>query len=360
MVFNLFTFLITILFICNGSGQLYYAINLKKRFPENHNLLNSIIVFILWIVAGVVYPFFYFRNTEHIRWFQALSMQIICIYAPLLIFSILLYQYLIIKNNKDIKNQRNIEVFKQKMQELYNEKSNKRNYPLNTDIHRKSFHLIPVIVIIGLWFFAIHVWDNMWNADLFWGINGQEYAIFLILTVGYAGIIIFAALDFVRLSYIFENKNIYHLMPKTVSNLLIKTLKPNEIYEFTKPVALVLSFVPIFFLPISIFSAAALISTLGDGAASIFGLRFGKKKFPKKSRKTLIGYFAGFLSSFICSFVVFLIFEPLLILIKIFILSLSGALTYLIIDISSPKIDDNILNPIFCALVMSFFYYFII
>jgi len=360
MVFNLFTLIITIFFIINGSGQLYYAINLKKRFPEKHNLLNSIIVFILWIVAGVVYPFYYTRNTEHIRWFQDLSMQIICIYAPLLIISILLYQYIIIKDNKDIKEQRNIEIFKQKMQELYNEKRDRKNYPLITDIHRKAFHLIPVIAIIGLWFFAILVWDNIWNADLFWGINGKEYAIFLILTVGYTGIIIFAALDFVRLSYIFENKNIYHLMPKTVSNILVKSLKPNEIYDFAKPVALVLSFVPIFFLPISIFSAVALISTLGDGAASIFGISFGKRNFPKGSRKTVIGYLAGFTSSLICSLFVLWIFEPFMIITKIFILSVSGALTYLVIDIISPKIDDNILNPIFCALVMYFFYYFIV
>jgi dolichol kinase len=242
------------------------------------------------------------------------------------------------------------------MQDLYEKKSIRKNYPLITDIHRKSFHLIPVIVIIGLWFFAIFVWDHAWNADLFWGISGEEYWVFLIITIGYAGILIFAALDFVRLSYIFERKNIYHLMPESVSNLLVKTLKPNELYEFTKPVALVLSFIPIFFLPISIFSAAALISTLGDGAASIFGIRFGRKNFPKWSKKTIIGYIAGFLSSLMCIFIVFWIFEPFMPLVKICILSLGGAATYLGIDLLSPKIDDNILNPILSALVIYLFY----
>ncbi|MFX0177306.1 MAG: diacylglycerol/polyprenol kinase family protein [Candidatus Hodarchaeota archaeon] len=355
MVFNLFTLLITILFIANGIGQLYYAINLKKRFPENHNLLNSIIVFLLWLSAGLVYPFFYFRNTEHVRWFQALSMQIICIYAPLLIFAILFYQFILIKRNKDIREQRKIEIFKERMEKLYIEKSKSKNYPLITDIHRKSFHLIPVIVIIFLWFFAVKIWDEVWDADLFWGISGEEYWVFLILTVGYTGILIFAALDYVRLSYIFK-KNIYHLMPKSVSNLLVKTLKPNEIYEFTKPVALVLSFIPIFFLPISIFSAAALVSTLGDGAASIFGIRFGRINFPKWSKKTVIGYIAGFLSSFISSFIVFWIFEPFMPLVEICILSIVGATTYLGIDLLSPKIDDNILNPILSGLVKYFFY----
>ncbi|MFX1233734.1 MAG: hypothetical protein ACFFBY_04155 [Promethearchaeota archaeon] len=287
-------------------------------------------------------------------------MQIICIYAPLLILGILFYQYqFVVKKNQDLKLERTIESFQNKMILLYNEKVNNKNYPLITDLHRKAFHLIPAVVIIFLWFFAVYLWDGIWNADLFWGITGEEYGIFLILTVGYAGLIIFAALDYIRLSYIFENRSIYHLMPKSVSNLLVKTLKPNEIYEFTKPVALVLSFVPIFFLPISIFSAAALISTLGDAAASIFGICFGKKNFPKSSKKTIIGYVAGFSSSFICSLLVFWIFEPLLSVIKLMIIALSGALVFLIIDLMSLKVDDNILNPIFCGLVMVLLYLYI-
>ncbi|MFX1498068.1 MAG: hypothetical protein ACFFBH_11115 [Promethearchaeota archaeon] len=360
MVTNFFTLPVTILFIVNGFLQLYYAIRLRKKFSHKHNFQNSILVFFLWILAGVVYPFFYVRDNFHIRWFQALSMQIICMYAPLLIFGILFYQYqFVLKRNLAIRLERTIETFQKKMISLYNEKANKKNYPLITDLHRKAFHLIPAVVIIFLWFFAIYIWDGIWHANLFWGISGKEYGIFLILTVGYTGIIIFAALDYVRLSYIFKSKSIYHLMPKSVSDLLVKTLKPNEIYEFTKPVALVLSFVPIFFLPASIFSATALVSTLGDAAASIFGICFGKKNFPKSSKKTIIGYVAGFCSSFICGFLVLWIFESHFPLIKVIIISLSGAIVFLIIDLISLKVDDNILNPIFCGLVMYLLYIYI-
>jgi dolichol kinase len=360
MAFNFFTLPITIFFIVNGVAQLYYAIRLRKKFSQKHNFQNSILVFFLWILAGVLYPFFYIRDSFHVRWFQALSMQIICIYAPLLIFAILFYQYqFVVKKNRKLKLERTIEAFQKKMISLYNEKSNNKNYPLITDLHRKAFHLIPAAVIIFLWFFAIYIWDGIWNADLFWGITGEEYGNFLILTVGYAGIIIFAALDYIRLSYIFENKSIYHLMPKSISNLLVKTLKPNEIYEFTKPVALVLSFVPIFFLPVSIFSAAALISSLGDAAASIFGICFGKRKFPRSSKKTIIGYIAGFSSSFGCSLLALWIFEPFLPLIKVIIIALGGAMVFLIVDLMSLKVDDNILNPIFCGLVMLLLYLYI-
>jgi len=360
MVNNFFTLPISIFFILNGFAQLFYAVKLRKKFSQNHNFQNSILVFFLWILAGILYPFFYLRDNFHIRWFQALSMQIICIYAPLLILAILFYQYqFVLKKNQELKLERTIKDFQQKMILLYNEKSDNKNYPLITDLHRKAFHLIPAVVIIFLWFFAVYLWDGIWNADLFWGITGEEYGTFLILTVGYTGIIIFAALDYIRLSYIFENRSIYHLMPKSVSNLLVKTLKPNEIYEFTKPVALVLSFVPAFFLPISVFSAAALISTLGDAAASIFGICFGKRTFPKSSKKTIIGYIAGFFSSFACSLLTLWIFEPLLPLIKIIIMAISGAIIFLIIDLMSLKVDDNILNPIFCGLAMYLLYLYI-
>ena len=361
MVYNFINLPITIFFIANGFGQLYYALKLRKKFPEDHNLLNSFIVFILWILAGILYPLFYIRDNYNIRWFQSLSVQIICIYAPLLVFFILFYQYqIILKKDPMLKMRRTIENFKSEFELVNNQNKNSKKAHFSTDLHRKSFHLIPAIVIILLWFFAVEVWDNLWNADLFWGITGEEYAIFLILTVGYTGIIIFAALDYVRLSYIFENRTIYHLMPKNVSNLLIKTLKPIEIYEFTKPVALIVSLVPIFFfLPFGIFAAVALIASIGDGAASIFGIRFGRIHFPKNSEKTVIGYIAGFLCSLGIGYTILWVFESSLYPLELLLVSLSGAIVFLIIDLLSPKIDDNILNPIFCALAIFLVYSFL-
>jgi len=200
----------------------------------------------------------------------------------------------------------------------------------------------------------------MWHADQFWGISGTEYGIFLILTVGYTGVIIFAALDYIRLSHIFNKSNIYHLLPHCISNTLGKTLKKNEIYEFTRPVALVLSLVPTLFFPFGIFTATALIATLGDGAASIFGLRFGRIHIPKSSNKTLIGYISGFLASFGISILVLLIFEQqFLTYFEVVVIGFGGAITFLIIDILNFKVDDNILNPIFCSLVMSLLYCFL-
>lgn len=358
MVFTIITLPITILFIVMGLSQLYYAIKLKRRFPKEHNFYNSFIVVLLWIVCGIFYPFFYMEDNEHVRFHQSFSMSIICIFSLLLIFSILMYQYrVVLKDRPHLKQNRTLVKFLEKY-ELINVKQNdNKSYSLRTDFHRKLFHLLPAGVIIILYNFAVHIWEGVFHADQVWGISGHDYGMFLILTIGYSGVILFAALDFIRLSYIFENRNINLLLPDSLSNLLIKSLKPNEIYEFTKTVILVLSIVPLLFLPFGVFAAAALITSIGDGFASFVGVAFGKHHFPKNSNKTIIGYVAGFLTSFGVSLFALFLFEPALLPFKVIVMSLSGGIVFLIIDLLSLKIDDNILNPIFCGLIMTFFYF---
>jgi len=353
MVYNSLTLPVTLFYVANGFAHLYYAIKLKKKY-SNHNFINSFLVFMLWIIAGVVYPLFFIRDTDQVRWFEGLALQIICIYAPLLIFFILYYQFqFILKKHPQLREDRTIDTFIDRFPLMDIKNLSNRKQALKTDFHRKAFHLLPAVIIIFLWLFAVNIWDAMWDADQFWGISGIEYGIFLILTVGYTGVIIFAALDYIRLSHIFNKGNMYHLLPTCISNTLGKTLKKNEIYEFTRPVSLVLSLIPTLFLSFGVFTAAALIATLGDGAASICGLRFGKIHIPKSSNKTLIGYISGFIVSFGISILVLWVFEQTFFISQIIIIGFFGALTFLIIDILNLKIDDNILNPIFCAYIMT-------
>ena len=357
MVFNLITLPITIFFIVLGFGQLFFAIKLKKKFQKDHSFINSFIIFVLWIISGILYPFFYPRDNQFVQFHQSFSMSIICLFAPLLVFLFLLYQSkIVLKDKPELRNNRTIEKFLKKYNQLNVNQINNKSYSLRTDVRRKVFHLLPGLVIIILRIFAIDVWDGLWNADEVYGITGYEYGMFLILTIGYAGVILFAGLDFIRLSYIFGNSNVYHLLPDCLSNMLIKTLKRNENYEFTKNVVLVLSLVPLLFLPFGIFTAAALITSIGDGVASIMGVSFGRHHFPKTSSKTIIGYISGFFASFGVSLFALWLFEPYILPLKMIVISLSGALVFLIIDLLSLKIDDNILNPIFCGLVMTFFY----
>jgi dolichol kinase len=359
MAFNVITLPVVFLFIVNGFGQLYYAIKLKKKYPEEHNIINSYISFVLWIIAGLLYPFIYLTDNSRIRWFQALSTFFICIFTPGILFLILYYQYRVVKKNPEIKKRRSFSFFRKEFNQKTNEGQDVKISKFKKDLYRKALHLFPASVIIILWIFAVYIWDGIWNADLIWGISGENFGKFLIITAGYSGILAFAVLDYVRLSHIFKNHNIFHLLPDNVSTLLGKALNRNELYEFTRPAVFVLALVPIFFFPFGIFAAAALIATIGDGAASLFGIKFGKRNFPKGSDKTVVGYIAGFLVSFGIVILSLWIFESDLVIEKVLIIALGGAVMFFIIDYLSLKIDDDILNPLFCAIVMVLLYYFL-
>ena len=359
MAFNVITLPVVLLFNACGFVQLYYAIKLKRKYPEDHNIINSYISFVLWIIAGLLYPFIYLTDNSRIRWFQALSTFFICIFTPGILFLILYYQYRVVKKNPEVKKRRSFSFFIKEFNQKRNEDQNIKISKFKKDLNRKALHLFPASVIIILWVFAVYIWEGMWNADQIWGISGVNFGKFLIITAGFSGILAFTALDYVRLSYIFENHNIFHLLPDNVSNLLGKSLNRNELYEFTRPAVFVLTLVPIFFFPFGIFAAAALIGTIGDGAASVFGIKFGKRNFPKGSDKTVVGYIAGFLASFGISVLSLWIFESDLVIKKIIIIALGAGIMFFIVDFLNIKIDDDILNPLCCAIVMILLYYII-
>ena len=104
MGYNIITLPVTIIFFICGSGLLCYAIQLNKKYPTEHIFLNSCLTFILWILAGVVYPFYYWTSNANIEWFLTLSTFFICIFTPIIIFLILYYQYrFVVKKNPEIK-----------------------------------------------------------------------------------------------------------------------------------------------------------------------------------------------------------------------------------------------------------------
>ncbi len=315
-------------------------------------MYDSIMLACLWVVAGIVYPFYYLDDNLILIGYLNICTIFICIFTPFMVWLILYYQKRNIKNNPSIRERRTVEKFI----EIHGLTTKNNTHSFKTDITRKMLHLFPALLIMFLWLFAINIWGDLWSQEGIWGITAQDFGKMLILTVGYSGILIFAALDYVRLAPLLFERNLFHLLPDNVLNLLGKAMKGQELYGFTKPATLVLAFSTIFFFPFPIFFAAALIATLGDGAASIMGKCFGKKNFPKNSPKTLIGYMAGFIASLGVAFLSLIIFLQGLNLIKNIIISLAGATVFFLIDISTVKLDDNILNPIISAIVMNVLY----
>jgi len=363
MVLNIYIISVVLLTFANGFAHFYFAVKIKNKFPKESKFLNSIIISILWIVAGVLFPFFFPIDDQFRQFYHILGAQIICIYSYAVVLFLFVVQYIFrVWRHPEIKEERTIENFIKKFNERNEKKKldlNKKSHSISTDINRKLFHLIPPGVLIILWEFAIYFWADVFNQDVIWGITEEEYGVWLIMTIGFTAVMVFGVLDYIRLSFMFEKHSAYHLIPKNLTGIFLKTLKRDEVYEISATAALILSFIPIFFFPMSVFAAAVLIASIGDGAASLIGIKFGKRHFPKNSKKTIIGYVAGFSFSFFTALVVYFIFESSIPFLKIIILSISGASVFLIVDLLDLKINDNILNPIFCGLLMGLLYYII-
>ncbi len=354
--YNVVTLPVTLLYFANAGMWLYYGLRLRKEY-ETSNFANTVCTVGLWIVAGICYPFFYQNATPQVEFLQILSSIIIVGVTPGLLFLILYYQKWVVARKPVLKEARTIDNFLKKYglrratfgkKDATGTEPIKENYTLKVDLKRKLLHFVPALAIVGMWVLATRLWAGLWGQDVAWQISGEDFGYFLILTVGYAGIFIFAVLEYVRFSYLFPKRNMFHLLPTNVLHLLCGAMKPREFTEFIKPVPLILAFVPGFFLPFSVFACIALGATLGDGAASIIGKLFGKKHWPKDSPKTVEGFIAGFAATFLMSWAC-LVFLGSYALPEIVLFSSVNAGIFLLIDMWNPPIDDNILNPLLCA-----------
>jgi dolichol kinase len=258
--------------------------------------------------------------------------------VPLIFIIVLSIQRNAIKKNPLLMDKRGIKSFVS----LFKQKENVLNKPYH-DLMRKLFHAIPSLMIMIIWVTC--------------SIIGQpELRMPLILTTGYAGLTAFAFLDFIRLSFI-NNKKVNHLLPDSINKLLARVIKEQELYEPLKVAPLILAMIPILFFPFPVFFSMMLIATISDGMASVTGHYFGKKKFPANSNKTIVGYFAGAITSFILVIISFSLLSTLLIN-KIILIGLVGTAAFFITDFVNMRIDDNILNPLISGLVIGLTYLF--
>jgi len=92
---------------------------------------------------------------------------------------------------------------------------------------------------------------------------------------------------------------------------------------------------------------AVLVSAIGDGAAAIVGIKFGRRKL--RGNRTLEGAIGGF-------FFGFLAFLPLWFLLGIhWLYGLIAASVLFLVDVVSPTINDNLVNPVAIGFTLAFF-----
>jgi dolichol kinase len=130
-------------------------------------------------------------------------------------------------------------------------------------------------------------------------------------------------------------------------NLLKSVLREKEVISVGPQVLLVLGALTSFFgATIGLYSyeiavSATLTACIADGFVAVLGRRFGKHKIHvfTGEEKSIEGFIIGFISSYLCSMIIIGPFYALF-----------AAIIFVLLDIFSSHIADNLLNPIFLAL----------
>lgn len=224
------------------------------------------------------------------------------------------------------------------------------------EIKRKSTHLVGLLLIACYFWISIPVFNLVQQLIIFaetlnaniWGMVSipiapnyipQMISIFAIFCAGYL----------ITVPDIFRIFNFRGAIFKRFS----KVMRGKERNAVGPHVCLMIgSLIPMILVPNYLISIAGIIiAVFSDAMASLVGRKFGKHKLPfaKRTGKTYEGLLGGFLTAFLL---------PIPVLLWGFnvgislILALTGAIVVSIIDIITPLVTDNILNPIFASFTM--------
>jgi dolichol kinase len=319
-----------------GYSFLTLTYTIKNRIIkiENNNYINEILIALLFLIAGVLFPFIYQFHSPNLNqsslnymWLFTSTIFIIEIGTWAIIF---LYNGIISKKNPEIMAERD-----------YNEYCSELNKnfvdDLKSEVGRKVLHLFTCFVIFFFWTLGLLLEDmgilTQWNLD------NYSFSYWLIITVGFGFVIMFQIGDLVRL-------NKFYLLPKW-SKRWYTSMRQEEHYTFIAATPLVLSFTPFLFAPFPIFGAVALIASWADALACIIGKKYGRHSLRKNSNKTVEGFIAGGISTFLIVIIILTLYRPWMpiSIFKIFVMASVATILFLLIDRFARNISDNILNP---------------
>ncbi|MEX2683870.1 MAG: hypothetical protein Q6373_020030 [Candidatus Sigynarchaeota archaeon] len=337
-------------------GFIYVAISIQIRSlpgKSGRDFANELINAAMWFVGALIYPFSYSPTIEpRIKdyFFLFSDVAMVCIFLVILI--IVGRQKILMLRDPDFIKRKDFETFAAKFTAAYN---------LRQDIDRKAFHLLIPAFVLAMYLIGLAM-VSWFGIDF---VSGHDLGIFLIINCGFGGLFLFAAADAVRLSYFFKNKglSIFHLLPTTVLNILTKRMHKRELYTFIPTVLILQSFIPFLPAPFAVFATVTLIASISDAAASIIGKAsnqacrgrfiFPSHRYKYFKNKTIPGYIAGFLATMFITWIMLVIFPvPGTDIASIIIVSIITASIFIILDILSLPVNDNILNPILCGIAM--------
>jgi dolichol kinase len=233
---------------------------------------------------------------------------------------------------------------------------NNKDFTFFHEIKRKSTHLVGLLLIICYFWISIPVFNLVQQLIIFadtlnaniWGMVSiqiapsyipQMISIFAIFCAGFL----------ITLPDIFRIFNFRGAIFKNFS----KVMRGKERNAVGPHVCLMIgSLIPMILIPNYLISIAGIIiAVFSDAMASLVGRKFGKHKLPfaRRTGKTYEGLLGGFLTAFLLPIPVLLWGFNVA---TSFILALVGAIVVSIIDVITPLVTDNILNPILASFTM--------
>lgn len=231
---------------------------------------------------------------------------------------------------------------------------------LKKEYMRKSFHLVVLLIVICYFFLAFIINDFVYQIYLndpqlyysIWGVSEYPFipstANELQVTASWTFMFFISATIFLMIPDIFR---IYNRKYSMFSGVYKMVIRKKELYSLGPQIYLTLSCTFIFLLSIlGLFEplvalAGIMIAGFADAAAAIFGRKYGTHKFKTTLQKDQEKSYEGLIAGFVVSYIVALIFVGP-------IVAIFGSITFSVIDYLNPRIADNVLNPIFCTLVM--------
>jgi len=325
----------SLIFIGYSVLTIIYVIKNRNEKIKNHLFLNEILIAILFLTTGFLFPFMIqyhspFLPLESLRFLLFLTSLIFLIEISVWIAT-LLYNAIISKKNPDIMAERDYNDYCAKVTDRWVD-------DFKSEFGRKFLHLFTTFVILFFWSLGTFL-ENLGILSQF-DLDNYSFSVWLIITIGLGFVIMFQVADLARL-------NKFYMLPNWAKRWFL-SMRPEELHTFVASTPLVLSLVPFLFAPFPILASVALITTGADAAACLVGKKYGSHSLKKDSNKTIEGFITGGVSTFLIVLIVMNLYHVWMPVsfVKILLMAIVSTVLFLLVDFFANHISDNILNPI--------------
>ena len=318
-----------------------YVIKNRTEKIKNHLFLNELIIVILFLAAGILFPFMIQHNSPHLPletlnflWFWTSSIFVI---EMIVLIATIIYNTIISKRNPEVMAKRDYNDYRKIVLDRWID-------DFKGEFGRKLLHLFTSFVILFCWSLGT-ILENLGVLSKL-NLDNYSFSYWLIITIGFGFVIMFQVADFARL-------NKFYMLPNWAKRWFL-SMRPEELDTFIASTPLVLSLIPFIFAPFPILASVALITTGADAVACLVGKKYGTHSLRKNSEKTIEGFIAGGITTFLIVVVILILYHVWMPIsfVKIFIMATIATVLFLLVDLFVIHISDNILNPILTGFSM--------